>query len=762
MRNKIVYANWTFTDEDIQSGNMYLAMALMSDSLEANTFTATVLCSDRSIINFERNTPLTYYYKEQQRGIFYVQSITRNGPESYTISATSAIGLLIEGLHYGGIYTGQTVAEVLPSICGTVPYVVKTNLRDIALYGWLPVASPRDNLSQVLFAIGASIRTDLDGVLHIETLWDGIVGNIGKDRLYNGAQVNYDAKVTQIVVTEHQYMEGGDEESLFEGTAAEGDIITFDDPMYDLTPSGLTILESGANYAKVSAGTGTLTGRKYIHNTREVARAVSQANEPNVITVTDATLVSLVNSVAVAERLVNYYQWTETIESGVVYDGELPGNRSNAWHPYDEEVVSGCLESADVNLSNTLRAEERILVGYVPPKQEQIVTYDHRELLTGSGTWTVPEGVTEVRVVLIGGGGAGFDGEDGEDGTYNGFGASDYDNKTVTPERGQTGSVTANASCSLRSSSGGAGGAGGAAGTPGKVYQYTQTVSPGENISFQCGSAGEANGSLGSDTVFGDNSSQLGESSTIGYIDPITAEEYAKGGSPGLNGGAGGNTAQDGQTTGKASGGDGYGSGNDSLSNEEYKSSPYPVTRYTCNGTINYSYAGAGGGGAGGDSGDVRASGGSAAFRGSFSYDIGFDAHTYACRSRAHLYPPDAGGGGHGASGSDGKTFGSAGSGGGGGGGGGAAGTASLSASMTVTVEQHNVEGYGLGVGSATADVEIEGGRNGSGGPGGVGGSGAPGCIILYYGVQETVPSGPFVDKNNKTFLDKFGRLIVV
>ena len=81
---------------------------------------------------------------------------------------------------------------------------------------------------------------------------------------------------------------------------------------------------------------------------------------------------------------------------------------------------------------------------------------------------------------------------------------------------------------------------------------------------------------------------------------------------------------------------------------------------------------------------------------------------------------------------------------------------------MTVTVEQHNVEGYGLGVGRATADVEIEGGRNGSGGSGGVGGSGAPGCIILYYGVQETVPSGPFVDKNDKTFLDKFGRLIVV
>ena len=49
-RNTIVYSQWTFTDDDIHSGNMYLAMALMSDALEANTFTATVECADRSII----------------------------------------------------------------------------------------------------------------------------------------------------------------------------------------------------------------------------------------------------------------------------------------------------------------------------------------------------------------------------------------------------------------------------------------------------------------------------------------------------------------------------------------------------------------------------------------------------------------------------------------------------------------------------------------------------------------------------------------
>ena len=69
-RNNIVYDKWTFIDHDIKRGNVYLAMPLMSDSLEANTFSATVECSDKAILNFERNTPLTYFNRGVQRGIF--------------------------------------------------------------------------------------------------------------------------------------------------------------------------------------------------------------------------------------------------------------------------------------------------------------------------------------------------------------------------------------------------------------------------------------------------------------------------------------------------------------------------------------------------------------------------------------------------------------------------------------------------------------------------------------------------------------------
>lgn len=207
--NQIIYSKWVFEDDDIRSAQIYRVTSLIADSLEPNTLNATVRCSDSSILEFEQDTRLTYVHSTDLPANFYIQDITRTGPDEYAISAMSAIGRLIHGeQHYGGIYTGQTVGQVIPEICGPVPCVVKTNLQDVQIYGWLPIASRRDNLAQILFAVGAWIRDDLDGVLHIERLWDGYTANITQAQIYQGPSMSYGAKVTQVVVTEHQYVQG--------------------------------------------------------------------------------------------------------------------------------------------------------------------------------------------------------------------------------------------------------------------------------------------------------------------------------------------------------------------------------------------------------------------------------------------------------------------------------------------------------------------------------------------------------------------------
>lgn len=146
-KNKIVYGDRVFEGNKIKSGNLHIATSLLSSSLEANTLSVVIETEDRTITEFERNAPIVYFYDGVQTGVFYVKSIDRNGPNTYKISATSAIGLLSENQHYGGIYSGETASELLASICGTIPYEIKTNLADIKLYGWLPIATARDNLS---------------------------------------------------------------------------------------------------------------------------------------------------------------------------------------------------------------------------------------------------------------------------------------------------------------------------------------------------------------------------------------------------------------------------------------------------------------------------------------------------------------------------------------------------------------------------------------------------------------------------------------
>lgn len=750
--NQIVYGQWTFTDTQIHSANIYLSTSLMSDSLEANTFTADVDCTDRSIIDFERNAPLVYSHKGVQVGIFYVQDIVRIGPTTYTISATSAIGLLIEGLHYGGIYSGETVEEILPGICGNVPYEVKTNLRDTALYGWLPVASPRDNLSQVLFAIGATVKTDLNGILRIESLWNGLSGNVGEDKLYRGQSVEYGAKVTQVVVTEHQYTEGTEEAELFTGTTQQGDIITFDEPMHNLVASGFSVTESGANYAIVTAGTGTLTGKKYIHNTRQVTRTVDPyTNSENVKSVTEATLVSLVNSVAVAERLVNYYKCQETINGDIVLDQQATGDVVTTYHPYDLETVQSCIESLEINASNTLRATAVQLVGYKPLQIEQVVTYDEHELLTGSGSWTVPEGVTEIRVVLIAGGQAGYNGEAGEDcpaGSH--ITHMDDDEQTIRIPAGQTSSGSVNASYTLDGGASGQGGEGGAAGSAGNVLQTTLEVSPGDSIAYSCGASGTSNGALGGATTFGDLTSADGGVLPNGYTDLVTGITYALSGVAGEAGGNGGSNGSEGEAVEGAVGGEGYSSGGNDYSPSGRDSSGDLSITWSCN--LSYTDGGAGGGGAGGRSGGVNGSNGGDAVRGSFRYggdDNYASAERLGCAS---------GSGGAGANGPAGETYGSGGSGGAGGGGAGAIGSGSVSAQQQSSVYN---SGSSNGTWTISAEVRMYPRSGGDGGAGGLGGAGKEGCIILYYGVEKEVKTGAIIGSDNLIRLDKYGRLMV-
>ena len=749
-KNKIVYASYIFSDDDetLRSGNEYQITSLIADELQADTIELEVKCSDKNIVVFTENAPLQYYRENLLRSTYYVQSIKRIGGDKYTISADSAMGLLMKRLHVGGIYTGQTVKEVVNEICGNIPILVKTVFADTKLYGWLPYCKPpessaRNNLAQVLYAIGAALTTDNNGVLRVEPLWDGVSSSIGETRMYFDGSVETEKPISAVTVTEHQYIAGTNEKELFSGTSQQGDIITFSEPMHSLTATGFTILESGANYAKISSGSGSLKGKTYIHNTRLVTQTVTENAAENVKSVTDATLVSLVNSSAVAKRLADYYKCRETITNGIVSGQEKPGHVVSVYHPYDKKMVSACIVSLDTTMSGTLKSEMAALVGFLPPQPETTEYYDERVILTGSGEWTVPEGVTSYTRVLIGGGRGGSSGHRGESPAVRA--SKSWTEKYDALRR----FVGLDNGVSLE---GGKGGEPGEAGDGGKVLVETVTDAvPGAKVSYACGrggyggvfSQGNDAGTPGTATTMGGATSDTGSSSEAGYTDAITGEVFAAKGKSGIAGSPGnGYTWSDGKYTYQPSpsitvDGVTYSAGKNKEEVEgedgrgDYKIAPF--------GYVGYSWRGGYGGGAaaGSNGNDGLANGSGDAYIGSSS--------AFATVTAAR-----------GGAGADAKPpakeirYGCGGTSGHGGGGAGSNGVADA--------HQTSSENISVSQASLTArDTEPA-----SGGRGSDGGEAGDGCIIIYYRKFGQVRSGPFVQKNGGLFFDRLNKLFIV
>ena len=501
--------------------------SLSFDTVSVEVCTKTIGAQLSALPN---NTPIIVYRGGEIKARFVSSGVSRIGPVTYQLTGRSPMGALTGMVHTGGIYTGQTVEDVVKEICGNIPSLIKSVYAGVKLYGWLPYAdgkerSARDNLAQVLFAIGAYLRTDLNGVLRIEPLWDGTASLIDVDRSYTGGTVKYDSPISAVTVTEHQYVAGTEVKELFSGTAQNGDIITFSEPMHSLSATGFTILESGANYAKISAGTGALTGKAYIHNTRLITQPVTAGAVENIKSVTDATLVSLVNSYAVAKRLADYYRCRETITNDIVSGHEKPGHVVSVYHPYDKKMVSACIQSLDTTMSATLKSNMKALVGFTPAQPDTSQYYNVRQEILEDTEIVIPEGTTSIHAVLGSAGDDGQAGANGEAGTDGGY--ARLNSRETGTSVGTQGK-------------GGAGGKGGLGGSGGKVLSADLEVSPGDVLHIHIGlNAGQKETTI---TLNGKLvSSAQGAVMAAGYTDPTTGDVYSVPGVSGIDGAAGGN-----------------------------------------------------------------------------------------------------------------------------------------------------------------------------------------------------------------------------
>lgn len=725
--NKILYRNLVLENKDLISGNCVINHAatgesLVTDTLDFNIWTdtgkarldgdfitkdgATILTKDSSLAfkclieeeltDFIPGDPVYYYYNNILVNKFYLKDVKRVGKYIYDFSCISAIGLLENSMHYGEMYSGTLLSAILAEILDGIPYTVDSIVGEIKIYGWLPYANKRHNLQQITMATALAIKTNSDGTLRITALSSEVKGSFTESRVVIGGNVEVGTPCTAVQVTEHSFQTTAEEVTLFNESFFTQEMILFSEPVHSLSITGGTIVSSNANYAIVQGnGLVNLKGKKYLHNTKKITvGTITNSSKDNLIRVENATLITSLNSKAVADKLYEVFSKPKVIKNRVLNGTEKAGDVAQVVNPYTLETETAFVKKMDMAISNLLVSSADFLSGYTP--SDVITGYKNRVVVTSGTSWTVPAGITEIRAILIGGGSGGQAGYNGAAGMrgYE-FPKLDYhfDDTDNSP-----GMLSYNGE-------GGEGGEGGANGLGGKVVDTgALNVSAGTVLSLSIGSGGtggESNGAVGNaggDTTFDTYSSANGEPMTNGYVDIMTSGVYAIKGYPGFKGG-------------KGIGKDNLPSPNANSSTHQYyiqegyndnwwyagrtPQDNYLFYYFGISGNWSHSIAGGGGGSAYGRSG---------------GYGYGADGSTN--NGKGFLDGGDGGVGATGFSGTNATVYGGGGYGGHGGGGGGGGGAAS----NYYSGDNYYMEGSG-----------------GTGGAGSAGGNGRQGCIIIYY-----------------------------
>ena len=561
--NTILYNGKAYGDQDIEDATGYQKSALVAYELPYDTFEAEVWdyanallmladsgpqiammnadgrfmltrMSNEKMTDFTYGAPVTWTHRGKVVLKQFLESVKRTGKYKFLLSCVSGIGLIAKSRHYGGLYSNVPFSTVLSDVIGgAFPYSVDSDVASATVYGWLPVDNRRNNLRKLLTAYGVLIKANADGSIRFSSPDITMPTQLADQDLFIGGSVDHPTPYQAVKITEHAFAKTPNDilTTLLDGEAVGADIITpkgvsmngalvtFNDPMHDLAITGSTILESGVNYAVLSPSTYcTLTGYKYSHTTRIVTAGALTATEQATKRLDDCTLVNLFNVDAVAQRWLEYYSAPKKVQVATVWRGERAGDAAVMSDPYDEQAA-GIIESQDVRLSAKLATDITVQAGTIPTISGNL--YTKVLVVTQSGPVTIPaDSKGKVRLVLISGGQGGSGGANGEWGGSSGGGAATH---------------------------GGAGGLGGDGGAGGRVLVVTLEVAPLAQLLANIGKGGKGGagggnvGELGSDTQFAGFSSNEGEHTKFGYLDPLYGTLYAAPGNSGVDGGAGGN-----------------------------------------------------------------------------------------------------------------------------------------------------------------------------------------------------------------------------
>ena len=373
----------TFEGAEVVEAHILEEINPLSDELSINTLNLTLFNrkGDFSILNpdgvfdvlqhkqkftvwedVRENTRSTEIVSHNM-GTFYLSDWENTSDTLASFTAVDAIGLLDSAPFNGGVY--NLAAEVLDGY----EYELDAALATESISGYLPIDTRRTALQQIAFAVGAVVDCSRSDKIKIFPAPERSSGLITYQRKFSdGNKVTLKPLITGVSVTSHRYTAGAETEELYKDELVAGTHqITFSSPALadSLAVTGGTLVERGTNYCNVTVttpGEVVVTGQKYIETTTVLQQTASNLPpnaQDNVLTVTDATLVSPDRAEALAQRILTYYAQRYEQTFRMLAGTEVLADMLIV-ESFGGEMVRGQLEKMEFDLTGGYRADVRV------------------------------------------------------------------------------------------------------------------------------------------------------------------------------------------------------------------------------------------------------------------------------------------------------------------------------------------------------------------------------------------------------------------
>ena len=327
--------------------------------------------------SFQAKQPLSILFNGQLKATTFVKSAKRKARFLWDIQSEDYIGIMDGIPYYGGMYFGQDAYDLLVDIftVAKVPYAINKALKGVLLYGYIPFTTCREALMQATFAVQNVTDTSNSDVVKVFALEEDVKQTIPLNRIMQGQNFADEETITGVELTVHSYKQITETVDVYDASesgSGENIFVKFSEPLHDLSITNGTIIQSGTNYAVITANENCiLTGQKYEHitQTRRKNNPIVLASEiEKIVAVDNATLVSVANAEMVLDKCYNWITRTNTtnlkiVEGKHILQGDYVkyGEKKYSTFKYGEKNSNTVVYDEPVNVGENIKAETEYL-----------------------------------------------------------------------------------------------------------------------------------------------------------------------------------------------------------------------------------------------------------------------------------------------------------------------------------------------------------------------------------------------------------------